>query len=129
MASLYDLISEEDKKKVDRWAEERKNLKHATEIPPEYYLAAELGYYYGWEAKVAFSRGYNIGIDDYGKLIKLPYTFKEACADVKAAKKVKYRQIIDNNDIAAAANISSHDKNYARGVINFSNRMRRELNE
>lgn len=129
MAKLYDLLSDEDKQKVDQWAEDRKRSKYAREIPPELYLAAELGYYYGWEAKVAFTRGYMIGIDDDGKYVKLPYTFKDAVADVKAARKVKYRQIVDSGEIAAAANISSRSTEYAKGAVKFSNKVREEISD
>lgn len=127
MANLYDILSDEDKRKVDQWTEERKYSKHAREIPPELYTAAELGYYYGWEAKVAFARGYIIGIDDDGKLIKIPYTFKEAVADVRAARKVKYRQIIDSSEITVAANISSRNDKYAEGAVRFANKVKNEI--
>lgn len=129
MASLYESLSEEDRQKVDKWAEERKNPKHDTDIPPEFYTIAELGFYYGWGAVESFYRGYIESKDDQGNFEKLPFPLPLAMGFVKAAQKFHYRQIIDSGDIMAAANLSSRTKTYANNVIEYANKRRKQANE
>lgn len=127
MAGFLEQLSEEDQAKVKAWSEKARRSEHERDIPPELFIGAKLGYYYGWEAKVAFGRGYNIGIDDDGKLVKIPYTFTEAVADVRAAEKVHYRKLIENGDIIASANISSRDSHWASETIRITNQLRKEV--
>ena len=124
---LLDKLSEEDRKIVEGWAERAKKPKYETDIPPELFIGAKLGIYYGWEARLTFGRGYSIGIDDDGKLIKLPYTFEDAVADVKAAEKVYYKQMIANSDLIASANIACKSRDYASGAIKFANAVKKEV--
>lgn len=124
---LFDQLNEDDKAKVRVWAENAKKPKHDGDIPPEFFIGAKLGFYYGWEARLAFGRGYTIGIDDDGKFIKIPYTFTEAVADVKAAEKVHYRNLIDNADFIASANVSSKSQGYAKSAIDYTNKIRKEV--
>lgn len=126
---LLEQLSEQDRETVKGWAESAKKPKYNTDIPPELFIGAKLGIYYGWEARVSFGRGYVIGIDDDGKLIKLPYTFENAVADVKAAEKVFYRQMMDKGDIYASANLACKDRNYAESAIKFSNQVRKEIRD
>lgn len=125
--SFFDQLSDEDKAKVKGWADNAKNPKHDGDIPPELFIGAKLGFYYGWQARVAFARGYEIGIDDDGKFIKLPYTFEHAVADVKAAEKVHYRSLIDNADFIASASNSAKTRDYARSVAEYTNKVRKEV--
>lgn len=127
MAGLFEQLSEEDKAKVRKWSENARHSSYSRDIPPELYIGAKLGFFYGWEAKVAFGRGYNIGIDEDGKFVQIPYTFEEAVADVRAAEKVQYRKLIENADIIASANISSRDSNWAKATIEYTNKLRKEL--
>lgn len=129
MAGLLEQLSPEDQAKVKEWSKKAKTSVHERDIPPELFIGAKLGYYYGWEAKVAFGRGYNIGIDENGKLVKIPYTFDEAVADVRSAEKVHYRKLIENGDIIASANISSRDKNWATETIKLTNKLRKEVSD
>lgn len=129
MAGLLEQLSPEDQAKVKEWSNKAKTSVHERDIPPELFIGAKLGYYYGWEAKVAFGRGYNIGIDENGKLVKIPYTFDEAVADVRSAEKVHYRKLIENGDIIASANISSRDKNWATETIKLTNKLRKEVSD
>lgn len=129
MAGLLEQLSPEDQAKVKEWSKKAKTSVHERDIPPELFIGAKLGYYYGWEAKVAFGRGYNIGIDENGKLIKIPYTFDEAVADVRSAEKVHYRKLIENGDIIASANISSRDKSWATETIKLTNKLRKEVSD
>lgn len=128
MAGLLEQLSEEDKAKVESWAKNAKRPRHDQDIPPELFMAAKLGLYYGWEARMTFGRGYSIGIDDDGKMIKIPYTFEMAVADVKAAEKAYYRRIIDDGDIKAAANLAAREEGFARRIVDYSNKVRRETN-
>lgn len=129
MASLYESLSEEDRKKVDSWAEERKNPRHKTDVPHEFYTIAELGYYYGWGAVEAFYRGYIADYDEDGKLVKRPFTLPVAMGFIRAAKKFNYRRILDEGDINAVAGVAVHDKNYGNSAVKFANAMREEAKE
>lgn len=122
-------LSEEDQATVRGWAERAKNPKYSPDIPPELFVGAKLGIYYGWEARLTFGRGYSIGIDDDGKPIKIPYTWEMAVADVRAAEKVLYRQMINNGDILASANMACRDMNYAKSAMNFANQVKREVKD
>lgn len=129
MAGLLEKLSPEDKAKVENWGRAAKNPRHDQDIPPEFFIAAKLGMYYGWEARVAFALGYIVGLDDENKPVKIPYTFDAAVADVKAAEKVHYRRMIDDGDIKAAASIASRGQEYAQNIIDFSNEVRRQASE
>lgn len=125
---LFDQLSEEDKAKVRSWADRAKNPRYDTDIPPELFIGAKLGVYYGWEARLTFGRGYSIGIDDDGKFVKIPYTFEEAVADVRAAEKIQYASMINSANFNASANISARDPMSARSMIESSNKIRKEIN-
>ena len=98
------------------------------DIPPELFIGAKLGFYYGWQALIAFKLGYITTIDDEGKPLKIPYTFDDAVADVRSAEKVNYRNLIDSGDIIASANVASRDKNWATKTIEYTNKLRKEYN-
>lgn len=129
MVKFSELLSEEDRKKSEQWAAERLSPKHKTEIPPEFYTIAELGYYYGWGAVEAFYRGYIEDWDEKGNRIKLAFPLSKAMGFIKAAKKFNYRRIVDEGDIMAAANISSRDTNYAKNAVKYSNKVRQTIDE
>lgn len=123
MADLFSLLSPEDQQKTREWATKRRQSKYTRDIPPELYLAAQLGYYYGWQAVVDFRRGYHVGIDAQGNKVKLAFTFAEASAFVEAAQKVHYRQMMDASKSSAAATVSSYDKDYATNNAEYVNEM------
>lgn len=127
MSSFYETLSQEDKATVDSWAEKARASRFKRDIPPELYMAAKLGYYYGWEALVAFKRGYILGLDDNGSEIKIPYTFEDAVADVRAGEKVRYRMQLDQADLDACATMSAHNKEYAESAISWANKIRKEI--
>lgn len=126
MASFYEQLNSEDKAVVDSWAEKARSSQYKRDIPPELFLAAKLGYYYGWEALVAFKRGYIIGVDN-GKLVQIPYTFEDAVADVRAGEKVRYRVQMEGADLSACANISTQNKEYAQSTVTWANKIRKEI--
>lgn len=90
MRGLYESLSAKDRAKVDSWVKARKEPQHDRDIPTEFYLMAELGFYYGWEAVRDFRRGFTLSYDAKGKQTNLSFTFEDAVAFVEAAKKVQY---------------------------------------
>lgn len=121
MADLFSLLSPEDQAKTKAWAQKRMEAKYKRDIPPNLYLAAQLGFYYGWQAVVDFRRGYHEGIDEKGNRVKIPFQFEEASAFVEAAEKVNYRQMLDQSRSTAAAQVSSNDPDYARQNAEYVN--------
>ena len=111
MANLYDLLSEEDKQKVDGWAKARMNPTHETDIPPYVYVLAEAGHYWGWQAIEAIKRGYTERVGADGNVERIPLTLEEVIALERAEKKIRYREIIDNGDVQLRANLSAKSDN------------------
>lgn len=128
MAGLFEQLNDEDKAKVRSWSRNAQSSRHERDIPPELFIGAKLGFYYGWQALIAFKLGYITTIDDEGKPLKIPYTFDDAVADVRSAEKVNYRNLIDSGDIVASANIASRDRNWAKKTIEYTNKLRKEYN-
>lgn len=96
MASFFEKLSEEDKAKTKHWAEERLQPKYPTDIPPELYVAAELGVYYGWGAIEAVLRGCFEQIEPLtGEKKYVPYTFEQMVSLAKAGRKAYYRKQLD----------------------------------
>ena len=127
MSSFYATLNEEDKRTVDGWAEKARRSEYKRDIPYELYIKAQLGYFYGWQAMMAFARGYEIGVDDEGNYIKLPYTFEDAVADVKAAEKVHYRYAMESADFNALSDASIQNAEYGKAVAKWANEKRKEL--
>lgn len=128
MAGLFEQLSDEDKAKVRSWSRNAQSSRHERDIPPELFIGAKLGFYYGWQALIAFKLGYITTIDDEGKPTKISYTFDDAVADVRSAEKVNYRNLIDSGDIIASANVASRDNNWAKKTIEYTNKLRKEYN-
>lgn len=128
MPNLLDLMTEEDKATVKRWAEERKNPKYKTDIPHPYYTFAQLGYYYGWEAVVDARRGYHVGVDKDGKLVRLAFEYEDMVALIKAAEKVHYRLKLDEGHINAAKHFSTYDKEYSKKQAEYVNKIADSVN-
>lgn len=61
--SFLDKMPAEQRKKYEERAKKRIEKQQAQKglsVPPEFYDASVLGYYYGWEAIMAYRRGYTI---------------------------------------------------------------------
>ena len=131
MAGFFEQLSDKDKEVVRSWSKTAKNSQHERDIPAELFIGAKLGYYYGWQALIAFKLGYIIveDVNDKGEkvYIKAPYTFEDAIADVRSAEKVNYRVLIDNGNIIASANVASRDKDWATKTIKYTNKIRKEM--
>lgn len=127
MPNLLDLMTEEDRQLVKKWAVERKTPKHKQDIPMPLFLAAQLGYYYGWDAVVDYRRGYHIGIEA-GIPKRYAFTFEDAVALVKAAEKLHYLLKLDEGRIHAATQVSSGDKKYAKANAEYVNQIVKSVN-
>lgn len=125
MADLFSLLTPEEQERTKKWAKARESSEYERAIPPKLYLAAQLGYYYGWQAVVDFRRGYHEGIDAKGNKTRISFTYEEAVAFVEAASKVHYRQLLDNGKINAATSVSSHDPTYAGKNAAYVNKVAR----
>ena len=124
MPALKDLLSEKDQKKVESWANQARAPLHQADIPPELYQMALHGAYFGFEAVEAILRGHIIDIDEDGKVRHIPYTFETMVGLNQAARKVRYRQIIDEGDIAVAAKLGAQgDKSFATSAVQKRNKI------
>lgn len=88
--NLLDMMTEADRALVASWAEDRKHPRYKQDIPVPYYVCAQLGHYYGWQAVVDLRRGHHIGITSKGERIRIPFSFEDAVALIEAAQKVEY---------------------------------------
>ena len=126
MPKLTDLLSEEDKKKVENWKDKSLKPEHEGDIPPELYQMALHGYYFGFRAIEAIFRGYIDSVDQRtGQPIRIPYDLETVIALNKATRKIAYRQIVDTCDIQAIASLSSHDKRWAESALQRTNDIRK----
>lgn len=120
MSRFIDRLSEEDKAKANRWADERLHPKYETDIPPELYTIAELGFYYGWGAVESFYRGWIEDKDEEGNLVKLPFNLETAVAFTKAAQKFHYRHAIEQSNLTTVAvNLNEESIKNAFKVFNM----------
>lgn len=126
MKRLTEILSPKDQAKVKQWAIDAKNPKYEQDIPPELYVAAQLGLYYGWQAVEAYRRGYYTGIDDHGTPVRYAFEFADAIALVRAAEKARYRQIVDESKIREREAILSRGKEGAKRCVNDATKIVRE---
>lgn len=81
--SFLDKMPEAQRKKLEERAEkrlERQKAQTGLDVPPEFYDASVMGYYYGWEAIMAFRRGYTI----------VPKTDEDLAEDKRQGKKPEW---------------------------------------
>lgn len=125
MPKFSELLSEKDRETVKAWGKKALKPEHDTEIPPEIYQMALHGVYFGFPAIEAIFRGYIDAKDqNTGEPIRIPYTLETVIALNKAARKVTYRQIVDECDIQAMASLSSMDRDWAEGARRRTNKIR-----
>lgn len=120
MRNLLDLMDEADRRSIEESYQKRmsgdSSYRKNMSIPPEIYLIAEFGYYYGWGAIEAAKRGYTEGwevkkVD--GKAVetrtKIPLTMEEVSILTEAARKIWYGKVVDNarGTLAASASVMS----------------------
>lgn len=127
MPNLLDMMSEEDRQTVKGWAEKRQNPKYKQDIPTPLFIAAQLGYYYGWEAVNDYRRGYSIGYEyekdkdgnPIGELKPTRYNFglEEALGLIEAARKLHYNLKLTEGKVFAANTASCMDPKNANRTI------------
>jgi len=128
MPALKDMLSPEDQKWAENRAKEAKNPRYRGDIPPELYQLALHGVYFGFEAVKAVLRGHIIDVGEDGKVKHIPYTFETMTGVNQAARKVRYRQIVDAGDIQASASAGVlSDKDFAENIRQKTNSIRKEL--
>lgn len=123
MTNIFDLMSSEDRATMEKWAEQRKQSVHKRDIPSPLYIAGELGYYYGWGAVQDFMRGYTIGITPGGAPERYAFPLEQAVGLIEAARKVHYRQALDQSRANAAYAVSSNDKKFSRKNASYINKL------
>lgn len=106
MPNLLDLMTPEDRDIAHKNYLERKSgntaYRKGMSIPPDIFIVAQLGYFYGWGAIETVKRGYVESfevINKDGKRIekrtKIPFTMEEASILVEAARKISYSGVVD----------------------------------
>lgn len=78
--SFLDRMPEAERKKAEERAArrlEKAKSQKGLSVPPEFYDASSLGYYYGWEGVMAYRRGYTV----------VPKTDEDLEEDLKQAKR------------------------------------------
>lgn len=90
MASFLEKLSKEDQDKVKLWVDRAKSPAHETDIPPELYIIAEHGFYFGFEAVKTALAGFYEAITEDGKKVIRPYTLEMVVGLNQAVRKVRY---------------------------------------
>lgn len=102
--SFLDKMPEEERKKYEERAEKRlraNKSKKGLSVPPEFYMAAEFGYYFGWEAVMALRRGFTVQpVTGEKELL----SWAEAQLLLEGARKVWYSKIVDHAEAGVIAN-------------------------
>lgn len=89
--NLLDIMSEEDRKiAIDSFADRMSGGQQykRDSVSPVAFMLAELGCYYGWQAIVDAKRGFTEG--------NIPLTMEEVNELTRAARKIKYSDIVNN---------------------------------
>lgn len=139
MANLLDLMQPDERERALAAFERRKSgdtsYRKDLKIPPEVYLIAELGYYYGWGAIEAAKRGHvesfetvNKNGERIEKRTKIALTMEEIAILVEAAHKIWYGKIVDQArgmQIATGSVMSKHpNATFNQGIKPFEKRAR-----
>lgn len=113
--SLLDLMPEGEREKALQRAEKRlarNSARKGLDVPPEFHMAAEMGYYFGWDAILALRRGFTVEPVSGNKEL---FTMQEAQLLLEGARKVWYSKLIDQ----AHAGVISHS--FSSGSKSFDN--------
>ena len=127
MPAFKDMLKPADQKWAEDRAKEARNPRYKGDIPPELYQLALHGFYYGFEAVEAVMRGHIIDVAENGKVSHIPYTFETMVGLNQAARKVRYRQMVDAGDLQASSVLgAAGDKAFAKAVRDKTNAIRKE---
>lgn len=101
--SLLDLMPEEDRQKAIERGRKRmnRNKSRKTDVSPEIYLVAEMGYFFGWDAMLAVRRGYTVVPGTTEKEI---FTLDEAMVLLEGARKVWYAKLVEQAHAGIVSN-------------------------
>lgn len=102
--SFLDKMPAEKRAKYEERAEKRlaKQQENTNvSVPPEFYMAAEFGYYFGWEAVLALRRGYTVDPSTQEKEL---LTMVEAQLLLEGARKVWYAKLVDQAEAGVISN-------------------------
>ena len=102
--SFLDRMPAEKRKMYEERAEKRlqaSKAKRGLSVSPEFYMAAEFGYYFGWDAVVALRRGYTVEPVSGDKEL---LTMAEAQLLLEGARKVWYSKLVDHAETSVIAN-------------------------
>lgn len=121
--SLLDLMPEEARKRAVERAErrlERRKAQKGLDVSPEFYMAAELGYYFGWESVMAFRRGYTVEPSSGNKEL---FGMAEAQLLLEGARKVWYRKLIEQTEAGVISNtFNSSSKSFDNAIQPYKER-------
>lgn len=124
--NLFDMMTPEEKEKMNRAFKQRMagdGTYKKEKIPPQIYLLAEAGVYFGWQAIVDARRGYTEAKDENGEDRQIPLSIEELNWLVTAAKKFKYSDYINQargTQTAVGSVLSKNPKSaFKRGLEPF----------
>lgn len=120
-----DRALERAEKRLQRNAEKR-----GLSVTPEFYMAAEIGYYFGWEAIMALRRGYTTvpSTNTKGETVyrQEAFTTVEAHLLLEGARKVWYSKLVEQSGGNFVAYGAANSKNpvdaFNRGTKDFQTR-------
>lgn len=124
--NLFEMMTPEEQEKMNQAYEKRMRgdgTYKKEKIPPQIYLLAEAGVYFGWQAIVDARRGYTEARDDNGNLVKIPLTMEEFNGLVMAGKKFRYSDYINQargTQTAVGSVLSKNSKaTFKKGIESF----------
>ena len=121
--SLLDLMPAEEREKALEKAEKRlarNKTRRGMKVSPEFFMAAEFGYYFGWDALLALRRGYTVDpVTGDKEVLKMT----EAQLLLEGAKKVWYTKLVEQVEANVISNsYNSQGKSYEAAIKPFKER-------
>lgn len=127
MSSFIDQLKPEDQEWVRNRTKAALNPEHRGEIPPELYQIAMFGLNFGFEAVKAALVGHFTDIQEDGTVKHILLDKETLIGLNNAARKVRYRQLVDAGDLQAASAVGmENDQNFRTQVISKTNQMRKD---
>lgn len=114
--SFLDNMPADQRKKYEERAEKRLNANQNKNlsVPPEFYMAAEFGYYFGWDAVMSLRRGYTV---DPATKEKELLSMVEAQLLLDGARKVWYAKLVDQAEAGVISNtFNTSSKTFGEAV-------------
>lgn len=125
--SFLDRMPADQRRKYEERAEKRldkQKSQKGLDVPPEFYNAALLGYHYGWEALMAYRRGYTVvpktdeddrteGDSEYKREM---FTSVEASILIEAAEKIWYKKLTEKTHSSVIGNSFTTNGTYQQAL-------------